>query len=80
MQKNNQFSEFKKYAIQYKCSVAAAIYDRDYPATEKQCVEWFIEAEGRNPSLEEIKEMRPDTQEKVDEEASLLRREMSDYY
>jgi hypothetical protein len=56
----------KQYAINFNCTVAQAIGDRDAPATLEKCVEWFKEAEQRDPTPEEIQDMRPDTFEAVE--------------
>lgn len=61
-------NEWIEYSEMYKCSIAEAIADRDYPATLETCVMWFKESTGHNPSANEISIMRPDTAESVSEE------------
>lgn len=54
---------FFEYAQEYKCSIAQAICDRDWPMTLDRCKKEFFDAAGREPTPEDIKEMRPDSDE-----------------
>lgn len=53
-------NEFLLYAQNYNVSVATAIRDRDWPLTKKECIKEFVEATGKQPTEQEITEMRPD--------------------
>lgn len=67
-------SDFIWYANRYNCSIAEAIADRDHPATEETCMEWFREAAGREPTIKEIIAMQPSSRALVDEEIYYLNR------
>lgn len=54
-------NQFLQYAKNYSCTVQQAISDRDFPMNEEQCTNAFIEALGRAPTKQEIKEMSPDS-------------------
>lgn len=60
-------NHFHAYAVTFNISVAEAIAERDHPADVNDCIHFFKEATGREPSMEEIHAMRPDSPECVRE-------------
>lgn len=56
------------YSIRFFVTVAEAIADRDYPATEKELIVLFLESTGRAPTAKEIDTMSPDLVRTIDEE------------
>jgi hypothetical protein len=60
--------EFVDYARRHGSSIAEAISDRDWPATELQCRVWFQQAQGRPPTEEEMRLMSPDHIERAEEQ------------
>ena len=54
---------YVEYAEQYKCSIAQAIHDRDWPLTREECRTEFLKATGREPDASEMVQMRPDCRE-----------------
>lgn len=58
-------SMWKMYATNYNVSLAQAIADRDYPATEAEVVEWFVKDLGRLPTADEIRLMHPESADLV---------------
>ena len=53
----------------YECPVTF-ISDRDDPLTAESISTWFEEITGRQPTADELREMHPDDQMRVDEEAA----------
>lgn len=76
-QHNNQYAQ---YALYYNCTLTSAIEQRDYPMTLKDCVAEFVSASGRVPDKHEIAEMRPDSQEAVDDERKSFVQDMNYTY
>ena len=58
-------NQWIKYSQTYKCTVAEAIRDRDFPMVKEICISQFKEATGMMPTEEEIKIMQPDSEEAV---------------
>ncbi len=61
-------NSFKAYAQQYRCTLAEAIADRDWPADRATLVQWFQEAEGRAPTEDEIETMSPNSHAHINDE------------
>jgi hypothetical protein len=70
---------FKQYATQYNCSIAEAIADRDCPMNVQGCIEAFKADTGREPSIDEIETMQPDSQLVMQNQREVLHWEMVDY-
>lgn len=64
-------NQWLKYSKQYDVTIANAIRDRDYPMDRQQCIQEFLNATGKLPSELEIKDMSPDSQDSINDNAEL---------
>ncbi|HBI01741.1 MAG TPA: hypothetical protein DDY18_08995 [Flavobacterium sp.] len=64
-------NQFMKYAKTYSCTLPQAIADRDWPMNRTQCIQAFVEALDRQPTEDEIIEMRPDRERAMRKESEL---------